>query len=468
MGKLPTIVSTLGTSFGGKLEGQLELYRAYDRLPLNSTLSFMAEAQVNPYDVLPHFPKYQAADRILALLQFNGAVNPPGLASGSSLVAAAMRPVDSRAKQRRRDHPRRRSAQRLGAVGAGHAEILMGMHAAAGQQPSIPRSWLSRAPIQQQFQRPEDLLSWLSQFIQLDNFDYTLKNQRFRSTHRILPLGQLEIAVSDYRTSIRIDAMSEPLMFNFNAGGETMWQAEGYTLQSHKSNQSWIVKGASEGSWIRTPGTGVAISTTPLTVLNTCRAMYGAVAAKRLITKLRQPLQACGLQGGAPGPFSSSLLQTLQLIDGLLSSNGSVPAALALDDLICRQLVLMLMPELQHQAHAQPLEPADQRFEQLLEWIESQLTEPLSLTQLESHSGLARRTLQKAFHARFGCGPMQWLRKRRLQLALAQLSHPAPGESVSAVARRCGYLNLSSFSRDFAERYGRKASDVLRSNQPSP
>jgi hypothetical protein len=188
MGKLPTIVSTLGTNFGGKLEGQLELYRAYDRLPLNSTLSFMAEAQLNPYDVLPHFPKYQATNRILTLLQFNGAVNPPGLASGSSLVAAAMRPVDSRAKQRRRDHPRRRSAQRLGAVGAGHAEILMGMHAAAGQQPSIPRSWLSRAPIQQQFQRPEDLLSWLSQFIQLNNFDYRTVSCPWASSRLLLAI----------------------------------------------------------------------------------------------------------------------------------------------------------------------------------------------------------------------------------------------------------------------------------------
>lgn len=344
----------------------------------------------------------------------------------------------------------------------------MGTPAGAGEQLFGLNGWLSRAPIQQHFDRPEDLLCWLSQFIQLDDFDYTINDQSFQSTHRILPLGQLEIAVSDYKTSIRINAKSKPLMFNFNAGGETMWHAERRKLQSHRGDPRWIIKGPSEGSWIRTPGMGVAISMAPPTLVHVCRAMYGAVAARRLETRLQQPIQACQLQIGAAGPFSTSLLQTLQLIDGLLNSNGSLPAALALDDLICRQLVLMLMPELQQEAHAQQLEPADQRFEQLLEWIESRLAEPLNLTQLETRSGLARRTLQKAFHDRFGCGPMQWLRKRRLQLALAQLSHPAPGESVSAVARRCGYLSLSSFSRDFAELYGRTASEVLRANQPTP
>lgn len=344
----------------------------------------------------------------------------------------------------------------------------MGARVETNHQPAAPRSWLSRAPIQHRFRRPEDLLSWMQQLFQLEDFSYTTKEQHFRSSHRTLPLGQVVIAANDYNTGVRLEGQSSQLMFNLNTGGHTRWEVRGTSLQAQAGDWSWIVKGPAEGSWIRTPGAGLAINTTPTTLVHTCRAMYGAVAAKRLDTQLRLPIQVCWLQGGAIGPFSSSLLQTLQLIDDLLSSNGSVPAALAIDDLICRQLVLMLMPELQHGALAQPLEPTGQRFEQLLEWMESQLTEPLSLTQLESRAGLARRTLQKAFHDRFGCGPMQWLRKRRLEQALAQLSHPAPGESVSAVARRCGYLSLSSFSRDFAELYGRKASDVLRANRGQP
>ena len=344
----------------------------------------------------------------------------------------------------------------------------MSGRAKTGQHPSPPRHWLSAAPIQHHFNRPEDLLCWLSQFIRFDDFNYSIKDQSFQSTHRILPLGQLEVAVSDYTTSLRINAKSKPLMFDFNAGGETMWHAEMRKLESHRGDPRWIIKGPSEGSWIRTPGTGLAISMARPTLVHVCRAMDGAVAARRLETRLQQPIQACQLQIGAAAPFSSGLQHTLQLIDDLLSTNGSVPAALALDDLICRQLVLMLMPELQHGSLVPPQEPKSQRFEQLLEWIESRLAEPPNLTQLEARSGLARRTLQQAFHDRFGCGPMQWLRKRRLQLALAQLSHPVPDENVSALARRCGYLSLSSFGRDFAELYGRTASEVLRANQPRP
>lgn len=81
-GRPPTIVSTLATSFGGKPEGQLELYRAYYRLPLSSSLSFTAGARLDQYDLLPLFPNSQAADRILAFFQFNGAVGAYNLASG--------------------------------------------------------------------------------------------------------------------------------------------------------------------------------------------------------------------------------------------------------------------------------------------------------------------------------------------------------------------------------------------------
>jgi AraC family transcriptional activator of mtrCDE len=60
---------------------------------------------------------------------------------------------------------------------------------------------------------------------------------------------------------------------------------------------------------------------------------------------------------------------------------------------------------------------------------------------------------------------MQWLRRRRLELALEQLSRADAGDSVSSIARRCGYLSLTSFSRDFSRVYGRKPSEILRASQ---
>jgi AraC-like DNA-binding protein len=63
--------------------------------------------------------------------------------------------------------------------------------------------------------------------------------------------------------------------------------------------------------------------------------------------------------------------------------------------------------------------------------------------------------------------PLHLLRRRRLGLALEPLSRVDAGDSVSAIARRCGYLSLPSFSRDFSSAYGRRPSEVLRANQQS-
>lgn len=41
----------------------------------------------------------------------------------------------------------------------------------------------------------------------------------------------------------------------------------------------------------------------------------------------------------------------------------------------------------------------------------------------------------------------------------------SPADSVTAIARRCGYLNLASFSRDFTAAYGRRPSELLRAHQ---
>jgi transcriptional regulator GlxA family with amidase domain len=141
---------------------------------------------------------------------------------------------------------------------------------------------------------------------------------------------------------------------------------------------------------------------------------------------------------------------------------------LRLDDLICRQLVLMLCPELSIDELSTGAIPSSTGFELLLEWLSSRVAEPVSLSDMELRSGLSRRALQRAFQQRFGCGPMQWLRRRRLELALERLSRAEASDTVAVIARSCGYLSLASFSRDFSRVYGRRPSEILRANQQGP
>ena len=75
---------------------------------------------------------------------------------------------------------------------------------------------------------------------------------------------------------------------------------------------------------------------------------------------------------------------------------------------------------------------------------------------------LFRSSLQYAFKQRFGCGPMQWLRRQRLARARAMLMQASQPMAMKQVAQACGYLSQASFSRDFQERYGERPSRLLR------
>jgi AraC-like DNA-binding protein len=86
----------------------------------------------------------------------------------------------------------------------------------------------------------------------------------------------------------------------------------------------------------------------------------------------------------------------------------------------------------------------------------------MRLTALEQRSGYSRRSLQLAFQRRFGCGPMQWVRRQRLEQARQALLNPREGDSVSEIAARHGFRNLSMFSRDFTAHFGLRPSDLLR------
>ena len=101
-------------------------------------------------------------------------------------------------------------------------------------------------------------------------------------------------------------------------------------------------------------------------------------------------------------------------------------------------------------------------FEELLEWIRANLQSPINLTELEQRRGYSRRNLQLAFGQRFGCGPIQWIRRQRLGLARHQVLNPSPSDSVAGISSKLGFGNLSAFSRDFHNVYGIRPSEVLR------
>lgn len=136
-----------------------------------------------------------------------------------------------------------------------------------------------------------------------------------------------------------------------------------------------------------------------------------------------------------------------------------------LDRAILRLIALLLCDELIQTARQREQAQRgskNQIFDQLLDWVEANLHRPLQLSDLVEQSGYSQRSLRNFFQERFGCGPIYWIRSRRLSAARARLLSPQALDTVSAIAASFGYLHLSQFSRDFQKAYNVKPSDLLR------
>jgi AraC-like DNA-binding protein len=193
------------------------------------------------------------------------------------------------------------------------------------------------------------------------------------------------------------------------------------------------------------------------------QVMAGPAAPGELSVLLESPKLVQYHQSQQAALFPS-LYRALALLNSTVVASGSLPASLRLDDLLLRLVGLLLGPL----PNEPPLRPCagGGAFEVLIDWIEANCHRPLSLSDLESQSHYSRRSLQYAFRQRFGCGPMQYIRRQRLALAKQRLLNPRPGTTVTSVAQECGYLSVASFRRDYQQRFGEPPSGALRRLRP--
>ncbi|MCP9776366.1 MULTISPECIES: helix-turn-helix domain-containing protein [unclassified Cyanobium] len=196
-----------------------------------------------------------------------------------------------------------------------------------------------------------------------------------------------------------------------------------------------------------------------------------AALISRLQTMAERPSSATLLAARLAAPFAVDinqgpcayhhrhLLAALALVDGSFRMAQREPdPMLCLDDLVLRCVALLLQAHWGVSSEAPQLSGEQLNLrssvQELMVWMRANLQRPLALSELEQHSGYGRRSLQMGFKAEVGCGPVQWLRRQRLEQARRMLERSASGLSVSEVAQACGYLSLSGFSRDFRERFG--------------
>lgn len=95
------------------------------------------------------------------------------------------------------------------------------------------------------------------------------------------------------------------------------------------------------------------------------------------------------------------------------------------------------------------------------EYIEAHWNEAIGIESLVEATGVAARSIFKAFRQARGYSPMVFAKMIRLKQAREQLSSPDPATSVTRVAFACGFGNLGHFARDYRKTFGERPSETL-------
>ncbi|MGQ1838629.1 helix-turn-helix domain-containing protein [Kocuria turfanensis] len=98
-------------------------------------------------------------------------------------------------------------------------------------------------------------------------------------------------------------------------------------------------------------------------------------------------------------------------------------------------------------------------------YIDEHLGEPIDLAHLAAAARLPAHQLVLAFRQHLGSTPGGYLRTARLDAAHHELlaADPARGDTVAAIAHRCGFPNLSRFTTDYRTQYGSTPTQTLHS-----
>ncbi len=97
------------------------------------------------------------------------------------------------------------------------------------------------------------------------------------------------------------------------------------------------------------------------------------------------------------------------------------------------------------------------------EYLNANLTTPVSQADLAAYAGVSIRTLSRAFSRRHRIGPMGYLRARRLDAAYRDLLGADPhSTTVTEVASRYGFIHFGKFAIEYKQAFGESPSITLR------
>ena len=116
--------------------------------------------------------------------------------------------------------------------------------------------------------------------------------------------------------------------------------------------------------------------------------------------------------------------------------------------------------------HSQALERlnkaiAPRGVKRAIDYMQSHLHAPVTLTDIVAASGVPGRTLLKHFKDWRGVSPMRHLRNVRLAHARQALLRASPDENVTEIAMSLGFTHMGRFSFEYRHHFGESPSQTL-------
>jgi AraC-like DNA-binding protein len=252
-------------------------------------------------------------------------------------------------------------------------------------------------------------------------------------------------------------------------GGEQRFQQDSRTWRCQADG--CLMLAGEPYSSVNTLASSVAWRLMPEQLLHTAMAMAGVSQIPLQWRRSLRQSQEWWLTDSSVAPLQLMLRKVIDMANQVVGYSQSLVDQLQLDDQIYRLMAAMLLPELREESPLDRLTQREQQgrdsFDELIDYIKANLSEPLNLTMLESRIHYSRRALQYAFKERLGCTATQWIRNQRLDLARKRLQNPMAGETVASIALACGYRSMNLFSLDFQQRFHVKPSHLLREARSS-
>ena len=234
--------------------------------------------------------------------------------------------------------------------------------------------------------------------------------------------------------------------------------SEARQVQTYDRDSAHVLYPDREFDFRATHRTGVLVANFFIDDLNDyARRLEGGVDSSRAINDPRISLAT---------PTGSGLLRYLSFVWSELNRGGGILNS----DLVATEiedgLIAALVWAMEEQRAAEREGKAsctDRRFARVEQYLLAHLCEPVSRAALAEVAGVSIRTLSRGFLKRHGVGPMAFLRQRRLEAARAELLIAEPGTtSVSVIAGRYGFSELSKFSAAYKAAFGELPSETLR------